>query len=298
MYPRHRRPAAAPWPPAPPLLRFTFPPVWRQILPFFSGERSTGYNDDATACVLGLRRSTTRAQLVRAGLEAVCLRLAAVVDLMAIAGAGRDSDSTERDSPLPRPDLTCPSRQKERDDNASSWENPQGYRNPAPTGAVRVGENAAGSRLASSAPAPRRTQVCATAAAAIATAADDAPHSQNASVVTSGNAMAASPFWQQILADCLGRTVRASGATEETSLGVAVLLSSLEAGYSSCDVTDGRGGAGGRASAKERHCTGRVFAPSDASQLAYRHAGLAQMRAYEAIFGAGGALLKRDDARP
>lgn len=243
---------------------------------------------------------------MRAGLEAVCLRLAAVVDLMANAGAGRDSDSTERDSPLPRPDLTCRERQKERDDNASSWENPQGYRNPAPTAAVRVGENAAGSRLASSAPAPRPTQVCATATAAAtatstatsATTADDVPHSENASVVTSGNAMAASPFWQQILADCLGRTVRASGATEETSLGVAILLSSLEADYSPCDVTDGRGVAGGRISAKERHCTGRVFAPSDASQLAYRHAGLAQMRAYEAIFGAGGALLKRDDARP
>ena len=100
--------------------------------------------------------------------------------------------------------------------------------------------------------------------------------------------MAASPFWQQILADCLGRTVRASGATEETSLGVAVLLSSLEGDHSSCDVTEGRGEAGDRASAKERYCTGRVFAPSDASQRAYRKAGLAQIRAYEAIFGASG----------
>lgn len=235
---------------------------------------------------------------MRAGLESVCLRLAAVVDLMVNAGAGRGSDSTEIESPLPRPDLTCPSQQKERVDNVSSLENAQSYRNPSPTGALRVGENVAESRPASSAPARRRTQVCATAAATAATAADDVPHSQDATVVTSGHGMAASSFWQQILSDCLGKTVRASGASEETSLGVAVLLSSLEVDHSKCDVTGGRGGAGGRASAKERCCTGRVSAPSDASQRAYRDAGLMQKRAYEAIFGAGGVSLKREDACP
>lgn len=293
----------------PPLRLPFFTPVWRQILPFFSGERSTGYKDDATACILGLKRSTTRAQLVRAGLESVCLRLAAVVDLMVKAGAGRGGDGSESgDSTVPHSDLTCPSRwRKEHEDNASSVEeNPQGSRNPAPTGggAVRVGENTAEPRPASSASAQRRTQECATAvtgataAAAAATAVDDVPRSQDATVVTSGHAMAVSPFWQQILADCLGRTVRASGATEETSLGVAVLLSALEVDHASCDVTDGRGEAGGRASWRERCRTGRVSAPNDYSQRAYRDAGLAQKRAYEAIFGAGGASPKREDARP
>ena len=238
---------------------------------------------------------------MRAGLESVCLRLAAVVDLMVNAGAGRGSDNTERESPFPRPDLTCRSRRKERVDNISSSENARFYGNPTPTGALKVGENVAESRPASSAPTPSRIQVCATAATAAATAAtatDHLPRTQDATVVTSGLAMAASPFWQQILADCLGRTVQASGATEETSLGVAVLLSSLEVDHLSLDETGDRGGAGGRASAKERCCTGRVSAPSDASQRTYRDAGLVQMRAYEAIFGAGGVSLKRENARP
>lgn len=41
--------------------------------------------------------------------------------------------------------------------------------------------------------------------------------------------MAASPLWQQVLADCLGREVLQDAAeTEQTSLGVAVMLASLE----------------------------------------------------------------------
>lgn len=52
--------------------------------------------------------------------------------------------------------------------------------------------------------------------------------SSDTKVVTSGRAMAASPVWQQILADCLGRTVLQDAAeTEQTSLGVAVLLAAL-----------------------------------------------------------------------
>lgn len=275
-------------------LRCVFNPVCRQILPFFSGERSTGYKDDATACVLGLRRSTTRAQLVRAGLESVCLRLAAVVDLMVEAGAGRGSGSAEQGGgPRQCPDLPLPSGRKE---NTSSLENQQGCRMSSQTGAVRVRENTAESSPASATSAPRPTGVCVTAVAVAAAAGDDVLRRQDATVVTSGHAMLASPFWQQILADCLGRTVRASGATEETSLGVAVLLSSLEVDRFACDVTAGRGEAGGRVPAGER-CSERVCAPSDAAQRAYRNAGLAQTRAYETIFGHAGASKKGEDSR-
>lgn len=169
------------------------------MLPFFSGERSPGYKDDATACILGLRRSTTRAQLVRAGLESVCLRLAAIVDLMT-------GDST--------------------------------------------GEGGANPLL-------RRHR--------------------SADVVTSGNAFAASPFWRQILADSLGRTVLASGAAEETSLGVAILLSSLEGHQAPRRASSSvvAGGYGARDAA----------VPTKAHTASYANAGLAQRRAYRAVFG-------------
>eukprot|EP00752_Nemacystus_decipiens_P010274 g9156.t1 len=188
------------------------------ILPFFSGERSPGYKDDATACILGLRRSTTRAQLVRAGLESVCLRLAAIVDLMAgdIGGGGDGS-------------------------GGAPW---------------------------------LRRDRC-------------------AEVVTSGNAFAASPFWRQILADCLGRTVRASGVTEETSLGVAILLSSLEGHQAPRRAAAGAGAAAaattevaGGSEAKD------AAVPTKSHNAAYAEAGLAQERAYRAVFGtAGGGSL-------
>lgn len=173
------------------------------MLPFFSGERSPGYKDDATACILGLRRSTTRGQLVRAGLESVCLRLAAIVDLMTGDSSGE--------------------------------------------GGGEAGAN----------PLLRRHR--------------------SADVVTSGNAFAASPFWRQILADSLGRTVLASGAAEETSLGVAILLSSLEGHQAPRRASSSvvAGGYGARDAA----------VPTKAHTASYANAGLAQRRAYRAVFG-------------
>lgn len=196
--------------------------LFSQILPFFSGERSPGYNDDATACVLGLRRSTTRAQLVRAGLESVCLRLAAVVDLM--TGGG---------------------------------------------GECAGGECDGGGGGGGSDPFPRRSR-------------------SGADVVTSGNAFAASPFLRQVLADSLGRTVRASGVTEETSLGVAVLLSSLEGQAprrTSSSAAAAAGLAGGVCAAAD------VAVPTKAHTASYSEAGLAQKRAYRAIFGTASSVV-------
>ena len=46
------------------------------ILPFLAGERAPIWNDRATATISGLRLATTRADLIRAGMEAVTWRLA------------------------------------------------------------------------------------------------------------------------------------------------------------------------------------------------------------------------------
>lgn len=48
------------------------------VLPFLAGERSPGYADDAAATIHGLRLSTTPAEIVRAGLEAVAYRFALI----------------------------------------------------------------------------------------------------------------------------------------------------------------------------------------------------------------------------
>jgi len=52
------------------------------ILPFLSGERAPGWCPNATASILGLTKQTTGADVYRAGMEAVALRLAAIVRLM------------------------------------------------------------------------------------------------------------------------------------------------------------------------------------------------------------------------
>ncbi|MEJ7837434.1 MAG: gluconokinase [Thermomicrobiales bacterium] len=49
-------------------------------LPFFAGERSPSWNDEAFGSLLGLRFSTTRAEIFRAALEGTAYRLAAVYD--------------------------------------------------------------------------------------------------------------------------------------------------------------------------------------------------------------------------
>ena len=52
------------------------------MLPFLSGERSTNYQTSATGALVGLTRATTRAHLVKACLEGVTLRLAAITHLL------------------------------------------------------------------------------------------------------------------------------------------------------------------------------------------------------------------------
>jgi gluconokinase len=50
------------------------------MLPFLAGERSPSWHDNATAVFLGLTQATTPADLLRAGMEAVAYRLAAIYD--------------------------------------------------------------------------------------------------------------------------------------------------------------------------------------------------------------------------
>lgn len=52
------------------------------MLPFFSGERSTGWASEARAVIAGLTLSTTPAEIARAGLEAVAYRIADIYDRM------------------------------------------------------------------------------------------------------------------------------------------------------------------------------------------------------------------------
>jgi gluconokinase len=52
------------------------------VVPFLSGERSTGYRDGATGAILGLTRETAPAHLVKSCLEGVTLRLKAVLSLI------------------------------------------------------------------------------------------------------------------------------------------------------------------------------------------------------------------------
>ena len=50
------------------------------MLPFLAGERSPSWHDNASAVLFGLTQATTPADLMRAGMEAVAYRLAAIYD--------------------------------------------------------------------------------------------------------------------------------------------------------------------------------------------------------------------------
>jgi gluconokinase len=52
------------------------------VLPFLGGERSTGWDPDATGAITGLTFDTTPADIRRAALEAVGFRFAAIADLL------------------------------------------------------------------------------------------------------------------------------------------------------------------------------------------------------------------------
>lgn len=53
------------------------------VLPFLSGERSTGWRDAARGVIAGLTLDTSSIEVLRAGLEAVAYRFAAIFDLLA-----------------------------------------------------------------------------------------------------------------------------------------------------------------------------------------------------------------------
>ena len=50
------------------------------FLPFLAGERSTGYHEDATGAILGIRSSTDTIDIVQAALESVAYRFAEIFD--------------------------------------------------------------------------------------------------------------------------------------------------------------------------------------------------------------------------
>ncbi len=52
------------------------------VLPFFTGERSTGWNPHARAAITGMSLSTTPLDILQAGMEAVAYRFAAVFNLL------------------------------------------------------------------------------------------------------------------------------------------------------------------------------------------------------------------------
>ena len=52
------------------------------MLPFFSGERAPGWHTDATATITGIKKTTTGADVLRCGMEAVALRLGRVAQLL------------------------------------------------------------------------------------------------------------------------------------------------------------------------------------------------------------------------
>lgn len=59
------------------------------VLPFFSGERSTGWHGDARATILGLNLSTDPIEILHATLEAVCYRFEAIYERLRAELAGR-----------------------------------------------------------------------------------------------------------------------------------------------------------------------------------------------------------------
>lgn len=50
------------------------------FLPFLAGERSTGYNENATGAILGLRSATSSIEIVQAALESIAYRFAEIFD--------------------------------------------------------------------------------------------------------------------------------------------------------------------------------------------------------------------------
>ena len=53
-----------------------------KMIPFLTGERSTGYRDGATGCISGISRSTTSVDIVSTCLESVVMRLTCILRLI------------------------------------------------------------------------------------------------------------------------------------------------------------------------------------------------------------------------
>lgn len=73
------------------------------ILPFWSGERSTGWSPDARAVILGLRQETRPVEIVRAALEAIAYRFALIaraLDAIAPGATVIASGNALRSSPV------------------------------------------------------------------------------------------------------------------------------------------------------------------------------------------------------
>ena len=73
------------------------------ILPFWSGERSTGWSPDARAAILGLRHETRPVEIVRAALEAIAYRFALItraLDTIAPEATVIASGNALRSSPV------------------------------------------------------------------------------------------------------------------------------------------------------------------------------------------------------
>jgi gluconokinase len=70
------------------------------VIPFLSGERSTGYRAGATGAIMGLTRDTSSAHLMKASLEGISLRLRAVLELILKARIESFEDCSNDDSSL------------------------------------------------------------------------------------------------------------------------------------------------------------------------------------------------------
>ena len=73
------------------------------FLPFLAGERSTGYHENATGAIIGLRSSTDHIDIVQAALESVAYRFAEIFDQLNSVGRIREiiaSGGALRESPV------------------------------------------------------------------------------------------------------------------------------------------------------------------------------------------------------
>mmetsp|Transcript_24974 Transcript_24974/g.49747 ORF Transcript_24974/g.49747 Transcript_24974/m.49747 type:complete len:633 (-) Transcript_24974:93-1991(-) len=78
---------------------FSSPNSTISMVPFLSGERSTGFRGGARACISGMTRETTPAHFMYACLEGVILRLGAVMKLIINVCSGLKISTLEGESP-------------------------------------------------------------------------------------------------------------------------------------------------------------------------------------------------------